>query len=150
MSDLQKYLLDPKLKRRLRFLCRKFGKQQYFEDIYHDYVVHILEGRGQHQTLDQFFIDHSRKKKWCQRDTVKTPLPKFVSHDQHDFLKGKSKTEDPFKLEPLEALKGSERALAFLYFKYGMNQKELGELYQVSESRISQVLKDIKRRLYGV
>ena len=147
MSDLEKYLTSPKLKKRLRFLCHKYGKQQFFEDIYHDYVVWILEGKGSHQRLDDWFIDYSRKQKWCKRKEVKLSLPRFSSFD--DSLHENGDEREEFDFEPLESLKGSERGVGFLYFKYRLKQDEIAEIYQVVPSRIAQVLTDIKRRLYA-
>lgn len=139
-----KYLTSNKLKQRLLYICNKFGRGDLFEDIYHDYVIHILEGYGQHQTLDQFFLDYSRKKKWVTSNGRSKVI--HMCEIQENEI---TPTVDtcPFLYEYLDKLKGTERALAVCHYKYNIRLRELADIFGADPSRISQIMKMTRDKL---
>lgn len=139
-----RYLTSNKLKKRLLYICNKFGKQDLFEDIYHDYILHILEGYGQHQTLDQFFLDYSRKKKWINQSCEKNIL-QFCEFDE-SFI-APATDSCPFLYEHLGKLKGTERAIAVCHYKYNLQLQELADIFGVDPSRISHLMGPIREKL---
>lgn len=61
--SLTDYLLCKELRKRLHIEFKKLPlpPPAAFEDFYHDYCVHRLEGKGKSQTLRQYAIDWLRK-----------------------------------------------------------------------------------------
>lgn len=149
-NDKNQYLSDPELIVRLKAVY--FGKlkqHQDFDDFYHDYVVHTLEGFGAHQTLDQYGIDWLRKKTFYNRK--RKVAPQFTSIE--DLYKPIKDTEDQSHLgsgyigivkELAQKYQGKTRVVVFLYYLYGCNQKEIGFVLNVTESRVCQLLTMIK------
>ena len=50
-----------KIKKRIRAGLMRYNLCHLAEDFTHDYFIHVLNGHGQHQTINQFIIDNLRK-----------------------------------------------------------------------------------------
>lgn len=141
------YLTSPKLISRLKLCFKKFRIRGDFEDFYHDYVVHILMSKGQHQTLDQFSIDQIRK--CIGREGKKKEL--FNALNAEDFIY--TLEENPLNISPaytifvkdiLKKYKGRIRAILMLHYVIGYDQSEISFLFGISAGRVSQIIKAAK------
>lgn len=134
----KEYLTSKKLQRRLKYICAKFGRIQDYEDVYQSYCVHILEGKGEKQTLDQFFIDYSRKNKWCARDL---PAPLFTEFEDY-----KCNMHPVIELKEIDRisslLSGTEKSIFKMFFKFDLLIKEIADVFDVCPSRISQIINE--------
>lgn len=142
------YLLSPKLISKLKHAFNDYGGGfADFEDFYHDYIIHILESKGLHQTIDQYAIDWYRK--FVGRTGKKKTLAYAVSDEEY---LAKLQAEETHLNLPyiqyvkslLDKYKGRSRAVIMLYYVYSYDQDEIGLLFNVSASRICQILKRIK------
>lgn len=145
-EEQNEYLQNPETVRRLKYVFYKVLKRKNdFEDFYHDYVVHILEGKGSSQTLDQFGIEWLREKTFYNRD--KKSAPQFCSFDLLKNFNEAEVDDETYReliLDLAKKYSGRYRMVIFLYYLHGMNHKELGFLLNITESRISQILSTIK------
>lgn len=135
----EEYLLSDSLIKKLRgsFNDRIFIPGAVFEDFYQDYVLHILEGRGVHQTVSQFTIDWARKVSGCQRKK---------RCDVLDILNPrKNEKVDELSFHDLirECLKkintGRHRKIFLLIYFYNFPLAKIAEMENVSRARIVQI-----------
>lgn len=141
------YLLSPKLISRLRYSFNNYCIRGQFDDFYHDYVVHILSGLGKHQTIDQFTIDHIRST--VGRIGQKKELLNAIMIDEKIFdEEEKESVLSPGYIrhvkELLQIYSGRTRVIVALHYIYGYENDEIGLIYGISPSRISQILTQIK------
>lgn len=148
-----------KLEKRLRYICSKFGRKEYADDVVNSYALYLLEGNGQHQTIDQYFIDYSRANQWCYRNNdvradekaiFKNTLSlDYTTDDNNSFheIIGQSDFKDTTINELAKSLRGGNRIIFLLIAKWGLNEVEIGDIFSVSSSRISQRITGIQGRL---
>ncbi len=154
MIKVKAYLESEKLKDKLKYISIKYGKEEIFEDIYQDYCVHILSGKGSKQTVEQFFIDYSRKKGFYVREGFNDSAAfslrnKSQSLEDIDFLIGDcDNIPDGLDLEDL--LDGHKRSIYILMTKWGFTFGEIAHLFNVSESRVCQIVKSIKEDCFNL
>lgn len=141
--ELEQYLQSPNLKRRLRYLHKRYRIIRPFDDFFQLYCLKIISGKCLSQTLDQFAIDVLRGE--IGRNGSK--IIKCKALESYDFPSDPDICAEIINLEEIEKLRGVPRALVILISKYGFTLKEVGYLFKVSESRISQLLKQAKKEL---
>ena len=140
------YLTSPKLVRRIKYLAARFGKMEFWEDIYHSYCVAILEGKSQNQTLDQFFIDHSRKEGWCRKEGKL--IAQIVEYADYKMSLEEFTQMELYEIERVSSLlSGYEKTIFKLFFKYDLLQEEIGDCFGVEASRVSQIIKGSIKRI---
>jgi len=122
--ETSKYLLQDKLRKRFKYLCSKYNKSQEFNDIYQEYCLNILEGKSQHQTLEQFFIDYSRRYKLIKNKTCE-----FID----DLHSGIEPLDEFANFKNITAhMPEDKRLILFLNFKYGITSAEIADMIGIS------------------
>jgi DNA-directed RNA polymerase specialized sigma24 family protein len=129
MNDVHEYLLSPKLKKKLMRVWRRSKIGGEFEDYYHNYIVHILAGRGAKQTMDQYAIDELRKKlgRKGQKKVQEVELPLSLEV---------AKPADLLLRDCERLFKGKLRVVFSLKYIYGYTNKEIGDMVGRSEAAI--------------
>lgn len=131
------WLLSSELKNKIKSCCRKVHKLQEFEDVYQAYCLHILEGKGKKQSVNQFFKDYSLSQKWYRRDKKENIFMPLKDWDSEIKNKNFEISEDV-----LEKLSLDCRIILLLKYKWGFTAKEIAELYGFTPSYISQIVKN--------
>lgn len=125
--------------RRFKYILKSYRvKLDHLDDVVQEYFKTILEGKSQHQTLDQFFIDYSRKQRW----TYKTTPLKHYSFDDRLLRHHGSLTPIEVSSKILGIVDTELRIISLLIAKYGFDQVEIAELFGVSPARICQKIKE--------
>lgn len=140
-----------KLKSRIYFSVRKyFGESLDPEDAAHQIFLTWLSKRKESkQTIDHAVIDYARRTLGDSRTK---------SHNQRRSINmavsdGLERVESPTRQYDANVqwlariLPRVERIVFLLRIKWGFNEAEIADLYNVSESRISQIYKGIQERL---
>lgn len=154
-EEIEAHVLNEETITRLKYIFHtKLKRRNDFDDFYHDYVVHLLEGYGAHQTLDQFAVDWIREKTFFNRRTRTAPSiesldalinstgSRFEPENREDGLFTEWYREQVNEL--VKKYKGRPRIAIYLYFFLGMDMREIALLLDVTESRVSQLFREIK------
>lgn len=145
-KENNEYLSSHDLKKRLRFVHRKFQIRYEFEDFYHDYVIHILEGHGQHQNLDQFAIDHIRQRlgRYGQKIALRNALKLNIEEMAKEIDKSVISAEYIRVIKDLsESHTGRSRIMILLHYVYGFEKVEIAHLFNLHPSRVCQIFRGI-------
>lgn len=132
------------------------------EDIAADVMARYVEGKSQHQLVDHTVLDLVRSQKGSRRGSTEkyyhskksivgaTPVG-------NDLWKYDKRSVEPEALknlefestkEILEALPDKKmRMIAKLSFIWGLQMKEISDLFEVTETRVSQIIKSIKEKI---
>lgn len=146
-----------KVTRRIKRALFRFGYERDEEDAAQDFFVRVLEGKSQHQTIDQFVIDFLRKRYGNKRHpggNKKSALEHADSFEQGEFdrttadLSGEQleNRRDLIRLA-LRAGKDQDADILWLFRVEGFNETEIADHYKISPSRVSQRLKRVQSRL---
>jgi hypothetical protein len=141
----------PRLQIKVRRYFEIRGYAELGADAAQDYAVHLLEGKGQHQTTDQFCIDYLRKRSGHRRtrhyemrksllnpagmDVVSpsefsTTDPSVAIESKDELIKLLSFVSDP-----------KERDMLILRMQ-GDTCGEIAKKYRVTESRVWQIVEE--------
>ncbi len=147
-EELDKYITDEQTIQRLRYVYfKKLKRSDDFEDFYQDYAVNILEGKGAHQTIDYFAIDWLREKTFYNRK-LKIAPKFFELNPSFDFRKAEnshlSEAYRELVIDLANKHVGRTRIIVFLHYLFGLNLSEIGDVLNVTESRVSQLLTKIR------
>lgn len=147
-----------KLLVRIKFLKKKYGHtldRFETEEILNEIIVRRLEGKGQHQTIEQSVIDIIRKYNGRTRIDGSNPRGDFEKASeyiddrvQYSRCDGINKDDRESVNRLSKHLGRDERMILKLHKDWGLNEIEIGDLFGVSESRISQRIKGIQERLH--
>lgn len=125
---------------------RKFGIDGETEDYVSTYVVARLEGRSRLQTIDQFIIDvlrssggDKRSKNYTSRQSFQ-PLTDQISDAIGDFKNDFRYFDFEFGSELAASRTPSRVIEAIILLRKGYAAAEIGKKFNVSPSRISQIL----------
>lgn len=143
-----------KFKKRLEGIGLKHGlNSEQREDAAQEVLCRMLEGRHQHATLDQAFIDHIRRSYGDKRlpshsERQALTYAKPIEDVRHDELG----TVDPRKhrfdrrsyLEHTRGLDQIDRAVFWLTGYWSLSESEIADCFGVSPSRICQRLKRVQ------
>ncbi len=132
------------LSTRLRWLCARIGRRQEADDIVQQYALDLMRGKSQYQPLDYWLIDYSRKRKWTSRNKT-APILQALTENDLGFVEGSEYKE--LVISFAEKLKTPERVMFLLTWLHDFNQVEVGELFNISASRVSQRLSKIYREI---
>lgn len=142
-----------RLRKRAVLSAARMGFTERSEDLAHDAIVEWLEGRGQHQTVDQAVIDairrafgrpglpgHELRRNLEQRPKSMDRLARHTSREVdrdsvHDFDR------------LIRTLEPIQRAIVCLRYVWGFQEIEIAQCFGVSESRISQRLQAALSRI---
>jgi RNA polymerase sigma factor (sigma-70 family) len=145
-----------KILRRAKTSARKRGFGEHADDLAQEVLLSFVEGRGRHQTIDQAVIDairrtfgdsrsdHHQLRRACD---WKGLTPRVLE------IHGKSESDRGCEIgfeRIVSLLGGPDRAIIKLRYQWGFREREIGDLFGLTESRISQRLKDIQTRLHWV
>jgi len=139
--------------------CRKLAaKKGYPADVYEDFPAWAFARvkDGAKGTASQLLIDYLRvtygvtgTEGQMRRKAVNTASCNTVAYEELTASEA-SCPETALASEELWALaEGEDRAILMLQYKYGLTKREVGELYGVTEARISQRTKALLERLKG-
>jgi len=126
------------------------------EDISQEVLLRMLEGKNRHSTIDQIVIDALRERAGRKgAPSYERRKNLYNSHGQEpgqlETLIGSydgTNSDDRIDINRIAGfLNGDDRAILLLSCQWGMNEIEIGNLFGVSESRISQRLARISERL---
>lgn len=107
------------------------------------YIVQILEGKRQHQTFKQAWIDYVRD--LTQYNHHKKTKPTFVEFDEKRIPKKDIELE--FKLVRDVSLSSRELLVLVLYYYHGWSQVEIGQFFGITDTRVSQIQKKVLSKL---
>lgn len=155
----KEFFTEEKVKKttaRIKARILRYGYGHLGEDCAQEFFCRVLQGKSQHQTVDQFVIDYLRECFGSPR------TPGFArrkarehadSYEQGDFDRTTrhcdgTTLDDRFDLFGLvNTLRGRDREIAVYSMIWGMSEAEVADRYKVTESRICQILKRIQGRL---
>jgi len=156
--DLKKKEDVEKVSRRIRASFKKFSKRtDGADDCAQEILKRMLEGRNQHQTIDQAVIDYLRT------DSGRKGLPGYNARKKLQYAHSLEPTslerlldldhgrKSPYRLD-FEECRGwignqIDRAIFDLFYRWGLNEVEIGNLFGFAGSRASQRLKRIQSSL---
>lgn len=158
-SDVTAYLEGERFERTKNRIVRRVARHGFgalAEDCAQEYAVAILSGRSGHQTIDQFVVDYLRKRIGSTRSS-RISARKLESHadsyEQGNYDRS-IRAADGFAVDDrLDIVRmdgflgGRDREIFRAYFVEGLSEAEIGDHHNVTESRVSQILKRIQSRL---
>jgi len=134
----------------------KTGRTEGSDDCAQEIITRLLEGRHKHATIDQAVIDYLRQHrnlKGFRSRFKKQDYPVTHSYEQGEFdnfigsdFGGDVDSRIDFD-RLANRLRGFERCVTILHYKDDLSEKEIGYYFGVTESRVSQWLQRIKKRL---
>lgn len=138
------------------FSAKKFGFGEHAEDLAQEMLLKFLENKETRQTVDQAVIDAIREEFGNPntagyelrraRDNA-IPVDELIDSLTLRGSIGETPTSALDFERYLEMFEDMERATICLVFKWGFSLKEVGHCFGVTESRVSQILKDILGRI---
>jgi len=142
-----------KIKKRIFNSLRKFGKTELTEDYTHDWIVRISSGLGGKQTFDQFVIDNQRRERG--REGLRSSSQRFNFENAHSIEQAEFidpslfgvRTSLDDRIDFGRMFSGQfktrkiDTEIAKKFYIEGLSEVEIANIYQVSESRISQRIK---------
>lgn len=139
-----------KLMKRASDVARQRGYSELADDFAQEIATHWLSERGQHQTLDQFFIDYLRAQ--YGRPGVRSHRSKYEERRNYvDLDEARNLAEPARDLEPERSFavlfSGREGEIYGAYFIDERTEKSIAADFGVTESRICQLLKPMKEKI---
>lgn|GEM_PF-5308001 len=149
MSDHEKLLS------RYRYIARGLGFQGDCEDIAQEAYLGGLKNPHWKQTARQRVIEairgiYGRTVGGICRDPL---LNRLVDEYEEEIQLSSTGSSEEARINgydfkrAVEVLQGEERVIFFLIYVWGFKEKEVGDCFGVSESRISQRLKKIQKNI---
>jgi uncharacterized metal-binding protein len=144
-----------KLMDRVRNQFIRKGRAYCADDAAQSYAVNLLEGKGVHQTIDQFCIDYLRKssgRKKSKGYEARTKL-EHASKNNEELVFQNINTIESLneKIDSEKFLSGirDQRKLEIIKrFMIGETFKEIGNSFGITESRVAQITaKTLEERL---
>lgn len=140
------------LRRRAKLSAVRKGFTEDSDDLAQEVLLSFLEGRGQHQTVDYAVIDAIRRDRGDSRNGRFKPRkrerrPHCELKEHHSIGESHESRGDFERIIGL--LKGGRRAIAVLFFEWELTQKEIGNCFGITESRVSQWILEIESVLRG-
>lgn len=137
-------------------LTKNFNRSDLSDDFTQYAVEHLLNGRK--ATMKQLFVDFIRQELGDSRASgdalYKTGAPKKIKQFTlwEEYMDKSAEDKHNFDYNAIvDKLEGPQRTMLVLYYEWGFELKEIGKALGVSESRVSQVLKqlnvDLKKKL---
>jgi RNA polymerase sigma factor (sigma-70 family) len=133
----------------------KTGRLSDWEDCAQSVICSFLENQSGKQTIDHAVIDYLRErsgKKTHKGYEARIALENSLAQNGGESL---NRIKDANFIEFIHSklsyeklmaeLEGRNRAVLKLYFEWGLTFKEIGDVFGISESRVSQLLADINR-----
>lgn len=155
-----------KFRKRALYVARKYGYPELADDFAGQIFVYFLEKPDRGATVDQLFIDFLRSTHGRPGtpggDARITGAARTVSLDQnasgiegadgpllHELIGCVEHDPEPELADGRFAhcLRGREAEIYELYFVEEWSEATIGELLRLSESRVSQLLKPMKRKI---
>lgn len=135
-----------KLTRIAKSVTRQYQDTQLTEDFTQEVLIAAFNGRK--ATVKQLLVDYLRQEFGDNRYNKDRSLKfaNLVSLEEYMDTSTIEYKEEEF-LEIVDLLDGNDRTVLMLLYKWGFSFKEVGEVLDVSESRVSQIHKEISKRL---
>jgi|GEM_PF-4976727 len=145
------------IKGRIQASLQKFGFISDTDDCTQEYCLYMLEGKAQHQTIDQFVIDYLRRTRGDKRVRSHTQRQNFENADSigtgayepahHGYMGSYLET----RIDCIGSLRSitnrTDREMSQLFYHYGYNEAEIADHYKVSISRVCQRLTRVQKCL---
>lgn len=130
--------------------ARRYGFAETADDIAQTVLLKFCEGRGQHQTIDQAVIDAVRSK--FGRPGLPGYERRFTAeHQMAGMEAARGIGVEQKHRHDFERLTGmlpaGERIITRLTYEWGFTEQEIGDLFGITESRISQKLAGVQAHL---
>lgn len=144
------------IQERIKFSCRKMGRPDICEEAAQEVYARLLEGKHKHATIDQAVIDYLRTvsgrkgvPSYASRQAFEHSYSYEPRHDANSIVRSFGiNMDDRLDVRRLIGMvRHWERAIMNLYFVEGYGQAEIGNFFGVSESRVSQWLERIQKRI---
>jgi RNA polymerase sigma factor (sigma-70 family) len=154
--------------RMAKSFASKYGLGEEAEDFAQWLVLQKLQGKGLYQQIKHSLVDYYRATGRSKRAASFVASNKFVEYTEEPIEKDVVMAESSRRMwkhqegtftEPLEifdrrmleklvvSLKPTQRMVMEMYFFQDLNLKEIGKKLRVTESRVSQILRPIKKKL---
>lgn len=145
-----------KTRKRIEAAITRLGFERYAEDAAQEFFCRVLEGKSQHQTVDQFAVDYLRGRVGDSRTGL------FAQRKNHEYANsyeqggydraisshnGKSLDDRLDLLRMVDLLGGRDKQIAIERFIGGMSEAEIAHHHKITESRICQILQRIQSSL---
>jgi RNA polymerase sigma factor (sigma-70 family) len=137
-------------RRRLGFILARYGRSQEADDAVNEFCQGMLEGKHQHQTLDQFVVDYLRKSSGDKRSRSYSERQNLINADsfepdRHEREHRDDSCGDMDTRIDFRRMLGAIRVPVYRYifssfYAGGLTMKEIAEDLGVTESRVSQLL----------
>lgn len=157
MSESRKPRSYQTIKTKITSSLQKFGFRAHADDCTQEYCVYMLEGKSQHQTIDQFVIDYLRRTRGGKRVRSYSQRQNFENADSigagahepaHHGYMGKHLETRIDCVGSLGRIQNrTDREMSILFFHYGYHEAEIANHYKVTESRVSQRLQRVQKCL---
>lgn len=137
-----------KIRKRIAYK-RRFNPTDW-EDIAHDVVVSKLEKPSSKQSIDQAMVDLLRKRFGDPRTSTFDERRSAYRVREFDKEVEAPEKDDSFYLDVerrLGILGPVERAMILLGSIWGLHQREIGMLFDLTEARVNQLLREIERKM---
>lgn len=134
-NEKLKYLTSEKLRKNLHIAFKRFRIPGEFEDFEADYRLHILEGRGKKQTVQQFAIDWLRGE--YGRSGDKKPISQAIQIDDLNMEAPETKSDHDFEAM-VKHLPVLDRIMLVLLIKYKFTQCEVADVLGMTKGRVCQ------------
>jgi DNA-directed RNA polymerase specialized sigma24 family protein len=144
-----------KISKRIRISYNKFSKRtDGSDDCVQEILTRMFEGKHQHSTIDQAVIDYLRA------NHGDTRLPGYSERQKLEYSDSLTERDMERVLGVVDARESSngldfdecsrwignqvDRAIFWLYYKWGMDEIEIGNIFGFSSSRVSQRIKRVQ------
>ncbi len=133
--------------------AKKSGYPDHQEDFAQWLMIKYLEGKSQHQRMRDSFTDYLRETLGDTRKENFVYFRNFISLQDQDYRLGTSGAEEQMVYGReiitllLTVLKDQEREVFTLYYTQNLDQKAVGARLNITESRVSQILTEVKKKL---
>jgi DNA-directed RNA polymerase specialized sigma24 family protein len=145
-----------KFEKRIRYATARYGRPDLGNEASQEILCRMLEGRHQHSTIDQAVIDYLRERCGSKKLLSHIERKNFEyanSYEQGSFDKFVSTSMGGDLDARLDLgrvfshLRAQDVAVMNLWIRMGYSEVEIGDIFGVSESRVSQWISRIQKCL---
>lgn len=145
---------------RAKYVAKKYGYYQLADDFAQEVLLAFIENPNRKSTVDQLFIDYLRSTYgrpgtpgYEQRYALACPISLDIQSEDHPSLYdviGSAESDSRSEQSTWECsrlFEGREAMIYALYFIEQMTESEIGSTLGITESRVSQILKNMKKEI---
>lgn len=139
-----------RFQKRARHVASKYGYPQHADDFAQEVILTFIENPDRHSTVDQLFIDYLRKthgntRSVCGAARAKAELTACPLDDERDIADDTGDERRDWGCAFI--FTGRKADIYQAYFIDEETEKTIAERFGVTESRICQILKPMKKEI---